>query len=112
MADPQMQEFYGRLKRVDRIHRRGGGFEAPGTLGRSYYTARPRRSLLRPLLLLVAGFMILKAVLLVQIGEADFQGRVATLNEGSQLEQIGAWALQMDPATIWLAEQMRGLTAH
>ena len=40
MYDPQYEQFRGRLERLERMHRRGYGFEAPGTIGRSYYRSR------------------------------------------------------------------------
>lgn len=106
MSDPQVQEFHDRLRRVERIHRRGGGFEAAGTLSRPYYVQRQRRSWLRPALLVVAGVFVLKSALLAQIGPVDYQGRVEALQGGTQLEEAGAWVLQMDPATVWLSERM------
>lgn len=112
MADPQMEEFYGRLRRVAHNQRRGAAFEVPGTVGGARYRHRARAqrpSLLRPTLLVLAVFMVLKSVLLVQIGPVDYQGRVDRLREGSQIEAAGAWALKMDPLTIWLAGQFREL---
>jgi hypothetical protein len=115
MADPQMEEFYGRLRRVAQNQRRGAGFEVPGTVVRTRYRTRARAhspSLLRPALLLLAVFMVLKSALLVEIGPVDYQGRVDRLRQGSQIEAAGAWALQMDPITIWTAGQFRELFKH
>lgn len=104
MADPQMKEFYGRVRRIERSHRRGLGFEAAGTLGRSTYRAPvQRRSIVRPLLLLLAGGMLLKTVLFMQIGPIDYNDRVSKLATGTQVEQIGAWVMQADGVTIGLA---------
>jgi len=104
MADPQYQEFRGRLRRVERIHRRGGGFEAAGTLGRTAYVVKPQRtSLLRPVALVLGAGLLLKAVLLVQIGAADYSDRVARLQGGTQIEAIGAYIMQPDAVTVWLA---------
>jgi len=104
MADPQYQEFRGRLRRVERIHRRGGGFEAAGTLGRTAYVVKPQRtSLLRPVALVLGAGLLLKAILFIQIGEADYTDRVARLEGGSQIEAIGAWVMQPDAVTVWLA---------
>lgn len=106
MADPYIKEFRGRLRRVERIHRRGGGFEAAGTLGRSHYTARaPRRSSwLKPLLLVAAGALLLKALLYMQIGPVDYADRVARLSKGSQVEKIGAYIMQADGVTVFFGE--------
>ena len=104
MADPQYHEFNRRLRRVERAHRRGHGFEAHGTLGRSAYTARPRQSnFLRPLMLIVASGMVLKALLFMHVGELDYRTRVAQLENGPMVEQIGAYVMQPDMATKWLA---------
>lgn len=111
MYDPQLREFHGRLARLDKMHRRGFGFEAPGTLGRSYYTRRARRQVpvLRPLILVVAMVILIKAVLLSQIGAADYNERLARVSEGSAVERAGAYIMQIDPATAWLGEELRKL---
>lgn len=110
MADPQMEEFYGRLRRVSRNHRRGAAFATTDTLGGVAYRPRAQRpSLMRPALLAVAIFMGLKAALLIEIGPEDYQGRVDRLRQGSQVEAAGAWPMQMDPLTVWLSEQLRAL---
>ncbi|MGC9371275.1 MAG: hypothetical protein ACP5DX_17205 [Paracoccaceae bacterium] len=110
MADAQMEEFQDRLRRVTRNRHRGKAFATVDTFGGVPHRARTRRmSLLRPALLLVAVFMALKAALLLEIGPADYQDRVDRLRAGSQMEAAGAWAMQMDPMTVWLAQQMREL---
>jgi len=111
MADAQMEEFQERIRRVTQGRRRGGAVAAVmSPLGGARRRAHPRRrSLLRPVLLLLAVLMALKAALLMEIGPVDYQGRVERLREGSQVEMAGAWVMQMDPATVWLAEQMREL---
>lgn len=109
MADVHMKEFRGRLRRVERIRRRGGAFEAAGTLGRGGYVTRERRSLFRPLLITLAVGLILKAALLMQIGAQDYQDRVDRLAQGDRVEAVGAFLMQADPATVWLSETMREL---
>ena len=45
MADQNMVDFYGRVSRIKKARAKGYGFEAVGTLGRSYYTQHaPARS--------------------------------------------------------------------
>ncbi|WP_212525532.1 hypothetical protein [Actibacterium sp. MT2.3-13A] len=112
MADTQMEEFHGRLRRVAQNRSRGAGFATADTAGGSPRRARrPRRSLLRPALLVLAVFMALKAALLAEIGPADYQGRVERLRDGTAVAAAGAWALQVDPATRWLAGQLHALFA-
>lgn len=109
MYDPQMQEFHGRLRRVYKMHRRGYGFEAAGTLGRSYYSRRApvRINLLRPAMLVVAIVILTKAVFLSMIGEVDYNDRLSRLQGASAIERAGAYVMQVDPATAFIAEQLR-----
>jgi len=107
MAHHQSKEFQRRLQRVEKIHRRGGGFEAAGTLGRSAYHKKESRSLFRPLLFTLAIGLALKAALLMQIGEVDYRERVDRLAQGGQVEKVGAYVMQADPITLWLAQNMK-----
>ena len=43
MAGQDYSEFYARLVRLERARAKGYGFEADGTLGRSYYYKPPRK---------------------------------------------------------------------
>lgn len=112
MANSQMNEFLGRVERVERMHRRGLGFEAPGTLGRSAYREQTRRtSLTRPLFVFLAVGLILKAALLIQIGESDYKTKVDRLRAGDSLERIGAYVMQADPMTVWIAQKAKEVFA-
>ncbi|WP_152544678.1 hypothetical protein [Actibacterium mucosum] len=102
-----MKEFRGRLRRIDKIRRKGGAFEATGTLGSRAYVVRERRSFFRPLLITIAIGLCLKAALLMQIGTEDYQDRVDRLAQGDRVEAFGAFLMQADPATVWLSEKMR-----
>lgn len=105
MLGPQHQDFERRLRRVERAHRRGGGFEAHGTLGRGYYNAQPRQAnFLRPLMLVIIAGMALKALMFMHLGEIDYRTRVAQLQNGPMVEQIGAYVMEPDFATKWLAD--------
>lgn len=111
MVDRNMQDFRGRLGRIGRIHRRGGGFEAEGTLGMTYFHAKrhPRR---RPRLLLLLLFLAvalagLKAGLMAAIGPDAYAARLAVLRQGSDLDRLGAWVLTADRVTVALAGQLR-----
>jgi hypothetical protein len=109
MADPNMTDFYRRAHRVQKDRARGYGFEAPGTLGRSYYTrpAAPRRSLLWPaLFLLVVGFA-LKGAIFHATGSDLYNARVADLSASDGVvEQVGGWVMQADPVTLWVADKI------
>ncbi len=107
MADPNLKNFNGRLRRIDAIHRAGGGFEASGTLGMSYYNnLRRRRSRgrwLASVVLLLVALVVIKAGVLASIGAASYDAHVETLRNGSTADRIGAYVLQADPLTLMLA---------
>lgn len=113
MADRNMENFYHRLHRIDRIHETGGAFEAAGTLGRSYYeaTRAPRRRglWLRPLALILIGFFVLKGGLHAELGDDVFARRVDELAQGSPVERAGAWVMRADMVTLLVSKQIRPL---
>jgi len=115
MIDSNMKDFYGRIDRIERTHAAGGGFEAVGTLGMSYYTGQRRkarrRTWIMPAAMLVATVIGLKAGVLATIGPDLYQDRVTMLSEGSLVDKAGAFVLESGPLTVWLSEQIRGL-AH
>ena len=111
MPDRNHQDFQGRIGRIERVHNQGGGFESPGTLGMSYYSAHRRRRRLPRwpltiLVMLVILFM-LKAMLHVVIGPSAYDAKVASLRAGSDLDRVGATLLQSDPVTLLIAEKIR-----
>lgn len=111
--DPNLRNFYGRLDRIEHIHEAGGGFEASGTLGMSYYNSikRRRRPLgwLFPVVLVMASIVAVKSGVLARIGADAYAERVATLASGDTADQMGAYVLQADPLTIYVADLLRGL---
>ncbi len=114
MADPNLRDFYGRIYRIQKAHSRGGGFEAEGALGRSYFVAPPARSLafgrlLRPLLYLAIVITLVKAFIFAQIGPATYASRVAALQKGDSIDRVGAFIMIVDPATAYLAGKIEGL---
>lgn len=113
MVDRNMQNFYGRLGRIERIHAAGGGFEADGTLGMSHYrqaAPRARRfGLMAPLALVLMAVIAIKASVLASIGPGAYEERIARLQAGSTADHVGAYVLQADPLTVALAAQVRKL---
>lgn len=108
MADPNLRDFYERVARILRAHEQGYGFEAAGALGRSHH-ARPRRAglpVMGPVLVVVVGVVLLKAVLHQGLGAADYEARAAALWQGSALDRLGAVMMQPDPASLWLSERL------
>lgn len=110
MVDRNLQNFYGRLGRIERIHAAGGGFEADGTLGMSHYKRsepRARRfGLMGPLALVLMAVIAIKAAVLATIGADAYQDRIAQLQAGGTADHVGAYVLQADPLTVALAAQV------
>ena len=100
--------FDKRLNKIDRKHRAlaRGYTSRVGSDG--LIVIRPRRRGLRlpvkGLALLGLGFFGLKGLMLAQIGHDNFAARLNDLNNGTIAEQAGAWIMQVDPATKWIAE--------
>ncbi|MEZ5911485.1 MAG: hypothetical protein R3D84_03995 [Paracoccaceae bacterium] len=113
MADPNLEDFHGRLRRIEAIQRRGGGFEAAGTLGRSFFgkqhKVRARNGIWRPLLLVALSVVFLKGVIHNQIGADHYNLRVAELAQGSSVDRLGAFVMKADPATLWVSAKVRDL---
>jgi hypothetical protein len=102
MTDQNMAEFYKRAARLEQDRVRGMGFEATGTLGRSYYARNTpkRRSLLWPAMFLLAVAFMLKGVILYATGPETYDLRVADLRAApGMVEQVGGWLMQADPVT-------------
>ena len=108
MSDANMVDFYGRIGRIERAHTNGLGFEATGTLGRSYYVRKKqkRHSFVFPLMFVLLAVFGLKAVIYNNVGAATYQLRVDQLLEGEGFDRVGGWLMQADPVTIYLSEQI------
>ncbi|MEL6806931.1 MAG: hypothetical protein AAFO97_04045 [Pseudomonadota bacterium] len=69
---------------------------------------RPNRALrrgfpIKGLLALVLGFFVFKAIMVSSLSEITYNERVAKLKQGGAFEQGGAWLMQIDPVTAYLA---------
>lgn len=113
MIDENMQDFYRRLSRIETVHRMGGGFEAPGTLGRQVPVRRPqpRSPVLRMLAVTAVAVMLTKGAMLAQIGAEAYDARLDRLRAGDQADRVGAMLLAADPATVALADGFRRAAA-
>lgn len=113
MSDPSIAEFNSRIARIQQARGHGLGFEAPGTLGRSFYThgnpryRRKRRlPVVRPLLVTLFLGTMLKAMFLFQLGPEAYEARVEVLMQGEGFDRIGGWLMQADPVTVTVARQI------
>ena len=111
MADPNLQDFYARVARIESARARGLGFEAEGTLGRSHYL-RHRRSgvrlrVLPPVLVAAVCVVGLKGLIHYHIGDGVYAQRVEALAAGQGVDKLGAWLMAADPATLWLSDRLQ-----
>lgn len=101
-------EFDRRLRRIERKHQRmsRGRVAVVDDSGLVSYRARRRapRLPLRGLLMLAAGFLAFKALVLTHLGAETYDARLAALQSGTVVEQAGAWLMQADPVTVWIAQ--------
>lgn len=113
MSDPNLVDFYGRVARIERARAKGYGFEANGTLGRSHYLrpTRQRRPMLRVLIFAFVCVFGLKGLIYFNVGPESYDARVARLQTGQEFDRLGAWLMQADPVTVWVADLIdRGVT--
>lgn len=114
MSDANLADFYGRVARIERARAKGYGFEANGTLGRSHYLrpVRKQRPLLRVLIFAFVCVFGLKGAILYKIGPDSFNDRITRLQTGKEFDKLGAWMMQADPVTVWVAAQITEIEAR
>ena len=111
MTDPNRDDFYNRVARLERAHAQGLGHEATGALGRSAFfrPSRRRVPLLRGSVFVLAAVMGMKATLYGGIPEEMYLGRIAALKQGTAIERVGAYLMSPDPITVWIVDGWRYL---
>lgn len=111
MTDQNMVDFYGRVARIKKARAKGYGFEAAGTLGRSYYIqrsrVRARNSILKPALIVMLGAFGLKGAIHYQIGGAVYSERVAELKAGQGFDRLGGYLMEADPVTMFVSAKLQ-----
>ncbi len=110
MADYYQREFDKRLKRIDRNQRRLSRGYVASVNADGLIVARPRARVSVPwrgLLFILVVLLGLKAAMYIAMGPAEYNGTVEGLRAGTTVEQVGAYIMAADPATIWIAEQFQ-----
>lgn len=104
--------FDKRLKRIVRQHEKmnaAGVVRAVNSDG--LIVARPRmyrpRFPLKGLAVVLCLGFLFKGFLFAYLGPDGYAARVAELQTGTALEQAGAWVMQSDPATVFVAEGLK-----
>ncbi|MEO1195649.1 MAG: hypothetical protein AAFX45_05700 [Pseudomonadota bacterium] len=110
MGDANQRNFEVRMNKINRRHKRLSRGYVMSVNHDGLIIAQPkaRQSWIpwRGILFALVGTILVKAVMLAQVGTAEYQARVTNLAAGNQFEQIGAYVLTADPATQWIAGQM------
>ena len=115
MADPNLADFYKRVERIERARSQGYGFEAAGTLGRSHFhrPSTPRRAVVGPMALFLGAVLMVKGLMINEIGAEDYAARIALLDQSeSGIERAGGWMMQADPVSLWIAAKIAALKAE
>lgn len=101
-------EFSKRMKRINKRHSKlsQGYIMSVNHDGLVIAQPKSRRMELpwRPVLFVLLGVVLFKAVLLSRIGADAYEQRVAQLAAGTQFEKVGGYVLAADPATVWISD--------
>ncbi|MGH1367545.1 MAG: hypothetical protein ACRBCL_02940 [Maritimibacter sp.] len=111
MADINYARFNKRLKTIERRHKKlSSGYvrleERNGLLVPVQRKKTRRGFPVRGLLLTLFLFLAFKGFLLAHLGTITYVDRHALLEQGSAIEQMGAWAMRPDPLTVWISAQI------
>lgn len=111
MAYSGSQQLEKRLTRIDAKRRSIAKGAVYSVNQDGLIIARPRRTglrfPLRGLFFAIAGLFIFKVGVMLALGAATYADRIAALNDGTIFERAGAWVMTADPATQWMAMQVK-----
>lgn len=101
MSDPNLNDFYSRVGRIEQAHAMGLGFEAEGTLGRSFYRRLPvkRRPVFRTGIFLICFCLGLKGALHYHMGAKGYDARVAEIESRGGFDAVQGFFLRSEPVT-------------
>lgn len=110
-VDPNLNDFYSRVSRIEKSHAKGYGFEAAGTVTRAVQDKSGWRvmRLVKPLVFAAVIGIALKATIHSYIGAQMYESRVSALAAGDGIDPVGAWLMHADPVTLWLSSQLQSL---
>lgn len=100
--------FDRRLKTIVRQHRRLNHGHVHKVTSTGLIVAKPRiynpKFPLKGIVMVVGAAFMLKAFIYADLGQTDYTARVAALSGASFVEQAGAWIMQPEPATVFVAD--------
>lgn len=106
----QQLQFDKKMKRLSLKHRRLARGAVTSVNHDGLIIARPKRASgdfpLKGILLTVAAFFLFKGYLLAAEGPITYLERVAELENGSTVGKIGAFVMQADVLTMYIAEHL------
>jgi hypothetical protein len=110
-VDPNLNDFYSRVSRIEKSHAKGYGFEARGTLGRRSTIRSGSRlmRLVKPLALALILGLGLKGMIHYYVGAQTYEARVSALAAGAGFDPVGAWLMHADPVTLAISNQLQAV---
>ncbi len=110
-VDPNLNDFYTRVSRIEKSHSKGYGFEATGTVARKVRSSPYGRiaKILKPLAVGLALAVALKGTIHYYVGAQTYESRVSALAAGDGFDPVGAWMMHADPITLWVSAQLQVL---
>lgn len=110
-VDPNLNDFYSRVARIEKSHAKGYGFEAAGTVGRKAAGRGGNRllKLAKPVLVVLAMGFGIKGVIHYFVGAQTYENRVSALAAGDGFDPVGAWLMQADPVTLMVSSQLQSM---
>ncbi len=114
-VDPNLNDFYSRVSRIEKSHAKGYRVRSRGTLGRKGPAgpgggADPQGGSSTPAVgvALAVGIGI-KGVIHYFVGAQTYESRVSALAAGPGFDPVGAWLMHADPVTLWVSGQLQAV---
>ena len=111
MPDPQLENFGKRLQKISKQRGRLANGYVTVVNSDGLLVAQPRRTGFRfpwrAVAVVAILFFVFKGLLLASLGDVEYTQRAISLQAGTPVEQVGGWAMQPDPVTLWIAEQLK-----
>jgi hypothetical protein len=108
-VDPNLNDFYSRVSRIEKSHAKGYGFEAKGTVSRKATSQSGSRlmKLVKPLVVALVLGLGLKGLIHYYVGAQTYESRVSALAAGEGFDPIGAYLMHADPVTLAISGQLQ-----